>query len=106
MADAQHERRRSHALRERLRATKPLKVEKLLEFFVERNAKNERKLRRGVELPRFDGADCVSGHPRQLGKLHLRETTLTARLSQGILQDQRFLHGCINPQSHRRIATR
>lgn len=59
-----------------------LEIEQFLKLLVERNAEDERKLGCRVELSRFDGADRVSGHPRQLGKLCLRESTLLASLTQ------------------------
>lgn len=59
-----------------------LEIEQFLELLVERNAEDERKLGCRIEPSRFDGADRVSGHPRQLGKLCLRESTLLASLSQ------------------------
>lgn len=59
-----------------------LEIKQFLKLLVERNAEDERKLGCRIELSRFDGADRVSGYPRQLGKLCLRESTLLSSLSQ------------------------
>ena len=45
-----------------------LKIKQILEFLIERDAKDQRKLRRGAELPRFDGADGVAGHADAIGR--------------------------------------
>ena len=46
------------------------KVKQLLKFPLQGDAKDQRELGRGVELPRLDGADGIAGdahQPRQLG---------------------------------------
>lgn len=63
-----------------------LEIEQFLEFLVERDTEDKRKLRRGVELSRFDRADGVSGYSRHLGKLCLRESPFFASRPQRVLK--------------------
>ena len=53
-----------------------LKIEKLLELFVECDAEDEGEFCCGVELPCFDRADGVPGHAGHFGELRLGEAPL------------------------------
>ena len=50
------------------------KIEKLLEFFIQRDAENERQLGGRAELAGFDGADGVPGHAHHFRQLRLGHT--------------------------------
>lgn len=48
-----------------------LKIEQLFEFFIQRNANNQRQLGCGAELPCLDGTDGIPGYAHHLRKLPL-----------------------------------
>ena len=51
-------------------------IEKLLKFFVQRDAQHQGQLGGGVELAGLNGADGLAGHAHQLGQVSLGQTAL------------------------------